>query len=93
MLEAETDADLLARYVEGRADDVFAELVRRYIGLVYHRALRQGGDAHVAEDVTQRVFILLAHKAGTDPARRGNGRAARQSGYRSQPKFRRRINH
>ena len=58
------DAELLQRYVRERAEDAFAELVRRYVGLVYHAAQRQlGVDAHLAEDVTQKVFTLLARKA------------------------------
>jgi RNA polymerase sigma factor (sigma-70 family) len=58
------DAELLRRYADERAEEAFAELVRRYVDLVYHAALRQlGGDAHRAHDVTQTVFALLAHKA------------------------------
>lgn len=34
------DSDLLRRYVEQGAQDAFAELVRRRIGLVYAVALR-----------------------------------------------------
>jgi DNA-directed RNA polymerase specialized sigma24 family protein len=65
MFEGADDADLLIRYARNRAEDAFGELVRRYIGLVYHAALRQvNGDAHLAQDVTQQVFILLARKAG-----------------------------
>ena len=64
MAAESTDAELLRRYVHERAEAAFAELVRRYLGLVYHAALRQlGGEAHAAEDVTQRVFMLLARKA------------------------------
>jgi RNA polymerase sigma factor (sigma-70 family) len=58
------DAELLRRYVEERSESAFAELVRRHIGLVYASALRRvGGDAHLAEDVTQKVFNDLARKA------------------------------
>lgn len=60
------DAELLRRYGTNRDQEAFAELVRRYLDLVYFAALRQvGGDAHRAEDVAQTVFTLLAHKAGT----------------------------
>jgi RNA polymerase sigma factor (sigma-70 family) len=58
------DAKLLRRYVERCDQAAFAELVRRRINLVYSVAVRQcGGDTHLAEDVTQRVFADLARKA------------------------------
>jgi RNA polymerase sigma factor (sigma-70 family) len=58
------DAELLRRYAEERAEDAFAELVRRHLDRVYTVALRQvGGDVHLAEDVSQRVFADLARKA------------------------------
>jgi RNA polymerase sigma factor (sigma-70 family) len=58
------DAALLRRYAEDRSEAAFAELVRRHLNLVYAVALRQcGGDAHLAQDVAQRVFTDLARKA------------------------------
>jgi RNA polymerase sigma factor (sigma-70 family) len=59
-----SDHDLLRDYVTTGAQDAFAELVRRHVDLVYGAARRQvGRDAHLAEDVTQAVFLMLATKA------------------------------
>jgi RNA polymerase sigma factor (sigma-70 family) len=57
------DAELLRRYAETRAEEAFAEIVRRRVGLVYSVALRTTGDPHRAEDATQAVFADLARKA------------------------------
>src|SRR5688500_13472789 len=60
------DAELLRNYLENRSEPSFTALVHRHIGLVYSVALRRvGGDAHLAEDVAQRVFIDLARKAAS----------------------------
>ena len=56
------DGELLRRYLDG-SEAAFAELVRRHINLVYRAAIRRvGGNAHAADDVTQKVFIALAQK-------------------------------
>ncbi|HRE79631.1 MAG TPA: sigma-70 family RNA polymerase sigma factor [Opitutaceae bacterium] len=58
------DSELLRRYVEDGSEVAFALLVQRRVDLVYSVALRQvGGDAHLAHDVTQKVFSALARKA------------------------------
>jgi len=60
------DQDLLRAYVLDHDRAALEQLVRRHIGFVYACALRQvQHDAHLAEDVTQAVFILLASKART----------------------------
>lgn len=60
----EDDAILLRRYVEDDNEEAFAELVRRNMDTVYSIALRRvGGDAHLAKDVAQDVFISLARHA------------------------------
>lgn len=61
-----TDAELLQRYVAQQDERAFAELVQRYLGLVYAAALRRtSGQAHLAEDIAQKVFSDLARKAAT----------------------------
>jgi len=59
------DAALLRQYLDG-SESAFAELVRLHIGAVHGTALRMvGGDVHLANDVTQKVFTGLARKAST----------------------------
>jgi len=62
------DALLLQRYAQQRSEDAFSELLKRYVDLVYSAALRQVHDAHLAEDVTQGVFIVLSRKAAFLPS-------------------------
>lgn len=54
---------LLAEYAQTGSESAFRELVSRYLNFVYSTALRLvGGDAHLAQDVAQTVFISLASK-------------------------------
>ena len=58
------DAELLMEYAVRGSEAAFGELVDRYISLVRSTALRIIGNAHLAEEATQAVFIILAKKAG-----------------------------
>jgi len=58
------DLSLLREYAANHSEIAFEELVSRRVGFVYSAALRQARDPHLAEEITQAVFIILAQKAG-----------------------------
>jgi RNA polymerase sigma factor (sigma-70 family) len=66
---AATDWELLEDFVQRQSDEAFQQIVGRYADMVMAAALRQVGDAHLAEDVTQAAFIVLARRAASVPAR------------------------
>lgn len=57
-----SETELLKAFTECRSEEAFADLVRRYAGLVYSTAKRRLANAALAEDITQLVFIRLARK-------------------------------
>jgi RNA polymerase sigma factor (sigma-70 family) len=59
------DAILLGRYVETGCQESFEQIVTRHSGWVFSLSLRAVRDRHLAEDVTQAVFLILARKAKT----------------------------
>src|SRR5436309_8643876 len=60
----QTDVQLLRAYTEKRCEAAIGELVRRHVDFVYSAARRIVRDPHLAEDVTQGVFVALAKNAG-----------------------------
>jgi RNA polymerase sigma factor (sigma-70 family) len=63
-MEDQNDAQLLRAYAERRSEPAIGELVRRHVDFVYSAARRIVRDPHLAEDVTQGVFVALANNAG-----------------------------
>src|SRR5258708_4457856 len=61
-----TDSQLTAAFANENAQEALAELVHRYVNLVYSAALRQvGKDAHAADDVVQLVFAHFVRQASS----------------------------
>src|SRR3954453_21855261 len=57
------DTQLLQAFVQRRDELAFRHIVHRYTDLVYSAARRHVGVEHLAEDIAQAVFILLAQRA------------------------------
>jgi RNA polymerase sigma factor (sigma-70 family) len=69
-----SDADLLDAYANAHDENAFGELVQKQVSLVYSTALRlANGDTHLAQDITQTVFIDLARKSRALAKRFGQG--------------------
>ena len=59
------DMTLLREFAATRSETAFAQIVARHLNLVHAAALRRTGDAPMAEEVAQAVFLILARKAGS----------------------------
>jgi RNA polymerase sigma-70 factor, ECF subfamily len=69
-----SDAELLRLMLAGD-EQAFAALYGRYKGLVYRFALLMSGQASVAEEVTQEVFLALLRKGNRYDPERGSLKA------------------
>ena len=68
-----TDEQLLAQALAGD-EDAFTALYRRRQGPVFRFALHMSGSSHVAEEVTQDVFVFLLQRGRDfDPSRAALG--------------------
>jgi RNA polymerase sigma factor (sigma-70 family) len=57
------DRDLLRAFVLENSEPAFAQLVDRYVGLVFGTAVRLASHEQAAQEISQEVFIELARKA------------------------------
>jgi RNA polymerase sigma factor (sigma-70 family) len=63
MTAVSPDCELVSAYAEDGSETAFRALVSRHVDMVFATALRQTGNAALAEEITQNVFISLARKA------------------------------
>lgn len=61
----DTDESLLKSFAATRDEAAFRTLADRYLGLVFHTALRRTGSRPLAEEVSQNILCALAKKASS----------------------------
>lgn len=66
---ADTDRQLLERFVVGHEEDAFADLVRRHGPMIYGVCRRLLADGPEAEDAFQATFLVLVRRPGSIPWR------------------------
>ncbi|RYD75589.1 MAG: sigma-70 family RNA polymerase sigma factor, partial [Verrucomicrobiaceae bacterium] len=59
----DSDGHLLSRFAAHHDEAAFRELTVRYLGLIYHVALRRTGSRQMAEEVSQNVLCAVVRKA------------------------------
>ena len=65
LLTSRSVQELLTEFEETGRQEPFAEIVRRYAGMVYNVCYQVSRDSHEAEDATQAVFLTLAVRSKT----------------------------
>lgn len=60
----DSDASLLKSFAATRDEKTFRILADRYLGLIFHTAVRRTGNRPLSEEVSQNVLCAMAKKAG-----------------------------
>jgi RNA polymerase sigma factor (sigma-70 family) len=59
------DFEVLREHIERGSEEAFRTLVERHSGMVHGVAFRVVGNDHLAQEITQAVFVILARKASS----------------------------
>ena len=61
----DTDESLLQAFASTRDEKAFRALADRYLGLVFHTAMRHTHHRQIAEEISQNILCALAKKAAS----------------------------